>query len=91
MALFEGRSERLKQCAEVLLQYLDQGKTTLTVADISQSMKVDIDTGGNIITQLKSKEIVESLRQEEKYMVYTFAERTPQRKKPRAKQPFGNN
>ena len=69
MALFEGRSEKLKQVAEILIHFLDQGKTTLTVADISESMHVDTDAAGNIVTQLKSKDILRSLEQGEKYMI----------------------
>jgi len=86
MALFESRSERLKKSAEVLLQFLDEGKTTISVMDIVEAMNVDIDTGGNIITQLKSKEILVSLKQEDKFMLYTFCgeNKAPEKKQTRS-------
>lgn len=70
--LKDGQSERIAVCSDILLDYLNQGKTTLTVVDISKSLNIDIDTAGNVITQLKQKEILESVRREGRMMVYSF-------------------
>lgn len=88
MALFEGRSEKLKKVAEILLQYLGQGKTTLTVIDLCESLKIDTESAGSIVMQLKNKEILKSLQQGEKYMVYTFCGENLPDKAPKGKEAF---
>ncbi len=87
-ALKNGQSERLAVCADILLNFIDQGKTTLSVTDISEAMNIDIDTAGNVITQLKSKGIVESLRREERLMIYSFCGGDPPAKEILSKNAF---
>ncbi len=70
--LGKGQSERIAQCAKILMNYIEQGKLTFTVADISQSMKIDVDTAGNVITQLRIKGVVESLHRKGRIMIYSF-------------------
>ena len=74
LLLTEGPSERLAACASILLNYIDQGKTVFSVLDISRDMNIDTDTAGNVITQLKTKRIVKSLRREERIMLYAFCD-----------------
>ena len=70
--LAESHSERLVACAGVLTEFLAQGKTKLTVLDISEAMHLDIDTAGNVISQLKTKDIVKSVGWEDRVMIYAF-------------------
>ena len=72
--LVDGHSERLAACAGILTGYLDQGKTELTVLDICEAMNLDIDTAGNVISQLKGKGILKSVRRGDKVMIYGFRE-----------------
>ncbi len=74
LSLTESQSERLAICARVLLNYLDQGKMVISVLDISKDMNIDIDTAGNVITQLKTKGIVQSFRREDRIMLYAFSD-----------------
>ncbi len=70
--LGKGQSERIAECAKILMNYIEQGKLTFTVTDISQSMKIDVDTAGNVITQLRIKGVVESLHRKGRIMIYSF-------------------
>lgn len=74
LSLTESQSERLAICARVLMNYLDQGKMVISVLDISKDMNIDIDTAGNVITQLKTKGIVQSFRREDRIMLYAFSD-----------------
>ena len=70
--LKNGQAGRVSSGAKVLLDFLDQGNTTFTVADIAQAMDIDVDTAGNVITQLKLKGVVQSFQRRGKLMVYSF-------------------
>ena len=74
LMLSKGQSERLATCAGILMNYMDQGKTTVSVLDISNDLKIDIDTAGNVINQLKQKGILYSLRREDRVMLYAFSD-----------------
>lgn len=72
--LKEGPSERITTCAKILLQYLDNGMLNFTVQDLAHSLNIDVDTAGNVITQLKAKGILQSSQRKGRLMVYSFCD-----------------
>lgn len=69
-----GQSERQMACAAYLTECLSREKFTLDIFDISENMKLDMDSAGNLITHLKMKGILKSLKRKGRAMLYTFCE-----------------
>ena len=70
--LLKSTSVRQRDCRELLLRYLDQGKLNFTVHDIMKDLNMSEMTASNMMGTLKIKGVIETVGKDERNAVYGF-------------------
>lgn len=85
--LLNSTSIRQRECRDLLLRYLDQGKVNFTVRDIMNDLQMTEVTASNMIGTLRTKGVIETIGKEDRIAIYGFFAGTPA-VKPKAEIPL---
>lgn len=81
--LLKSTSARQRECRELLLRYLNQGKLNFTTRDIMADMNISEMTASNMMGTLRLKGVIETVGKDERNAVYGFnAGLPPEKQKP---------
>lgn len=70
--LLKSTSVRQRECRELLLRYLNQGKLNFTTHDIMKDMNMSEMTASNMMGTLRLKGVIETVGKDERNAVYGF-------------------
>lgn len=75
--LLKSTSVRQRNCRDLLLRYMNQGKFTFTVQDIMQDLNLSEMSASNLLGTLKIKGVIETVGKDERNAVYGFNTGSP--------------
>lgn len=75
--LLNSASVRQRECRDLLLRYLDEGKATFTTRDFMSDMQMSEMTASNMVGTLRIKGIIETVGKDERNAIYGFSTGKP--------------
>ena len=75
--LLNSTSVRQRECRDLLLRYLDEGKANFTTRDFMNDMQMSEMTASNLIGTLRTKGIIETVGKDERNAIYGFRTGNP--------------